>query len=156
MRENKDFCGFGMTSEDIKILEFNQYQKSDKIPSIISADFEPLIKTADGCRNNPEKPSTIKVGENIPCGYSMSTIRTCDGIENKHGIYKSEGCIKKFCESLKEHAMAIINFEKKKMIPLTSKKYDHIFIKQTAIFSKNKFGDKYTSDKNYRKGNLIL
>ena len=42
------------------------------------------------------------------------------------------------------------------MIPLTSKKYDHIFIKQTAIFSKNKFVDKYTPDKNYRKGNLIL
>ena len=29
-----------MPSEDIKILEFNQYQKSDSTPSIIDADLE--------------------------------------------------------------------------------------------------------------------
>ena len=29
--------------------------------------------------------------------------------------------IKKFCESLKEHATRIIRFEKKKMLPLTNK-----------------------------------
>ena len=28
--ENKDFCDFVMPSEDTKISEFNQYQKSDK------------------------------------------------------------------------------------------------------------------------------
>ena len=28
--ENKDFCSVIMPSEDTKILEFNQYQKSDK------------------------------------------------------------------------------------------------------------------------------
>ena len=27
--ENKDFCNIKMPSEDNKILEFNQYQKSD-------------------------------------------------------------------------------------------------------------------------------
>ena len=29
--------------------------------------------------------------------------------------------MKKICENLKEHAMMIINFETKKMIPLTNK-----------------------------------
>ena len=33
-----------MPSEDTKILEFDQYQKSDKAPFIISADFERLIE----------------------------------------------------------------------------------------------------------------
>ena len=33
--ENKDFCGVAMPSEDTKILQFNQYHKSDKRPSII-------------------------------------------------------------------------------------------------------------------------
>ena len=28
--ENKDFCNVAMPSADTKILEFNQYQKSDK------------------------------------------------------------------------------------------------------------------------------
>ena len=30
VRENKDFCNVVMLPEDTKILEFNQYQKSDK------------------------------------------------------------------------------------------------------------------------------
>ena len=37
-----------MPSEDTKMLEFNQYQKSDKGPFIISADLECLIEKIDG------------------------------------------------------------------------------------------------------------
>ena len=33
-----------MSSEKVKILEFNQYIKSDKMPYIIYSDIEPLIK----------------------------------------------------------------------------------------------------------------
>ena len=32
--------------------------------------------------------------------------------------------MKKFCESLREHLLKIINFEKKKMIPLTHEEYE--------------------------------
>ena len=41
--ENKDFCNIVMPSEDIKILEFTQYQKSDKAPFTIYAGLECLI-----------------------------------------------------------------------------------------------------------------
>ena len=37
-----------MPSEDTKVLEFNQYQKSDKAPVIIYADLECMIETIDG------------------------------------------------------------------------------------------------------------
>ena len=43
-----------MLSKDTKILKFNQYQKSDKIPFIIYADLDCLIEKIDGCKNNPE------------------------------------------------------------------------------------------------------
>ena len=46
-----------------------------------------------------------------------------DHIENKHTktnyAYRGKDCMKKFCESLREHAKNIIDFEKKKMLPLT-------------------------------------
>ena len=42
--ENKDFCNVIMSSEDTKILEFNQYQKPDKAPFIIYADLECIIE----------------------------------------------------------------------------------------------------------------
>ena len=58
-----------MPSEKDNILEFNQYMKSDKMPYIIYADIESLIRKIDGCANNPENSSTTKIGEHIPCGY---------------------------------------------------------------------------------------
>ena len=51
--ENKDFCNVVIPSEDTKILEFNQYQKSDKPRFITDADLECLIQKIDGCKNNP-------------------------------------------------------------------------------------------------------
>ena len=55
-----------MLSEDTKILEFNQYQKSDKASFIICADLELLIEKIDGCEYNPENSSTAKLGGHIP------------------------------------------------------------------------------------------
>ena len=55
-----------MSFEDTKILEFNQYQKSDKSPFIIYADLECIIEKIDRCKNNPENSSTLKVSEYIP------------------------------------------------------------------------------------------
>ena len=87
-----------MLSEDTKMLEFNQYQKSDKVKFIIDADFECIIEKIDGCKNNPKNPSTSKVSEHIPSGFSMSTIYSFRSIENKHDVYRGKDCIKKFCE----------------------------------------------------------
>ena len=84
------------------------------------ANLESLIKKVDGCVNNPEKSSTTKIEEHIPCGYSCFKIWAFNDVETKHKIY-SEDCMKSFCKSLRDHAMKIINFEKKKMIPLTNK-----------------------------------
>ena len=40
----KDFCNIAISSEDTKILEFNQCKKSDKAPFIIYVDLECLIE----------------------------------------------------------------------------------------------------------------
>ena len=94
--------------------------KSDKMPYIIYTYIESLIKKIDGCRNNPENSSTTKIGEHIPCGYSMSALWNFYNMENKHTFYRREDLMKRFCNSLREHAKNIIDFEKKKMLPLTN------------------------------------
>ena len=95
--KNKDFCGTVMPSEEGNILELNQYMKSDKIPYIIFADIEPLTEKIGRCTNNPEKSSKLKIGERIPCGYSMSKIWGFDQIEKKHTLYHGKAYLKKFC-----------------------------------------------------------
>ena len=44
----------------------------------------------------------------------MSTISSFKSIEKKHDIYRGKDYLKNFCESLREDAMKIINFKKKK------------------------------------------
>ena len=51
---NKDFWNVIMPSKDTEILEFNQYQKSDKASFISYADLECIIKKIDGCKKNLE------------------------------------------------------------------------------------------------------
>ena len=88
-----------MPSGDTKILEFNQYWKSDKISFIICADREHVAEKTDGSKNSRGNlPAT-----NIFCHvfFSMSTISLFRRIENKHDVYRGKYCIKKFCEFLR-------------------------------------------------------
>ena len=87
-----------MPSEDTKILEDNQYQKSDTAPFIIYADLECIIAKTDGCKNNPENSSTTKVSKHVPSGFLMSIISSFRSIENKHDVYRGKDCMEKFCE----------------------------------------------------------
>ena len=45
----------------------------------------------------------------------MATVSSFKGIENKHAIYRGIDCMKKFCETLREHAIKIINFKQEKI-----------------------------------------
>ena len=81
--------------------------KSDKMLYIIYADIESLVRKIDGCANNPENSSIMKIGEHIPYGHSMSTIWAFDHVCNVNHLeilYRVKDCMKRFCESLREHA----------------------------------------------------
>ena len=49
----------------------------------------------------------------------MSTLSSFKSIENKHTKYRGKDWMKKFCESFREHAMEIINFEKMTLLIMT-------------------------------------
>ena len=117
--QNKDFCNLIIPSEDNKTLEFNQYQETDKVSIFIYADPECIIEKIDECENNPENSSTAKVSKQIQSSFSMSTTSSFRSIENKHDVYRGQDFMKMFYESLREHAMKIINFKKKKIKLLT-------------------------------------
>ena len=63
--KNNDFFNIVVPSNDTKILEFSQYQKSDKAPFIVAADLECSLEKIYGCKNKPKNSFTTKVGERI-------------------------------------------------------------------------------------------
>ena len=54
----------------------------------------------------------------------MSTIWIFDRFKNKHDLYRGEDYMKKFRESLRQHTVNKIKFEKKKIIPLTNEQQE--------------------------------
>ena len=76
---------------------------------IVYADLEPLIVKITGCKNN----SKIKATEHISSSFSMYTTSSLKDIENKHDLYRTNECMKKLCESLRQHTMKKINFLKR-------------------------------------------
>ena len=69
-----------MPFEDTKILQFSQYQETDKAPFIIYAELECVIEKTDVCKNNLENLSSSKVSEHILSGFIMFTISSFKGI----------------------------------------------------------------------------
>ena len=102
------------------ILKFTQYVKSNKVPSLIYTYLESLNKKSNSCKNNPEKSCTTKLGEHIPSGrflwYGHLMLWKT---RMMHDVYRNEDCMYRSCKYFKEHAMKLINLEKKKLIPFT-------------------------------------
>ena len=91
-----------------------------KVPFVIYADLECLLKKMSTFINNPNESSTTKINKHIPSGYFIFTSCSFDESKNKLNYYRGNDCMKNFCEDLRIHATKIINYEKKKNILLTT------------------------------------
>ena len=77
------------------------------------------LKKMHSCQNNPEKSYTEKKTKHTPFVYSLFTNCSFHSTElhsAKHKIdcYKGEDCMERVCKDLRDHAMKIIDYEKKK------------------------------------------
>ena len=82
----------------------------------------------------------------------MATVSSFKSLENKHDVYRGKDCMKKFCKSLREHVMEIINFKKKKNLKLLTNKQQKSYEKLKNCYAcKEKFEDKLAEDKRHHK-----
>ena len=90
MSENHDYCYVEMPEEVNGILKYNKGEKSMKVPFIIYADLESLLKKMNTCHNNPEKSSATKIDKHKPFGYSLFTHCSFDTTKNKLDYYRGK------------------------------------------------------------------
>ena len=114
-----DFCYLKMPDESNKILKYIPGEKSLNVPFIIYVDLECLLQKINICQNNPEKSYTEKKAVHRPSGNSLVTCCSFHKSKNEQKYYRGEDCMKIFCKDLKDQAMKIINYENKKIMPLT-------------------------------------
>ena len=118
-----DYCFVEMPNDGNKISEYNCGEKSLKVPAIIYVDLECLLIKMHSCQSNSEKSCTEKKTKHTPSGNSLFTLFICsfDSAENKLDCYRGKDCMERFCKDLRDHAMKIINYEEKEIIPLIDK-----------------------------------
>ena len=137
-------CQKEMPNEDNKILEYNHGEKSLKVPAIIYADLECLLEKMHSCQRNPKKSYTERKNKHAPSSYSLFTNCSFDKTKNKLDCYRGKYCRGNFCKNLREHAVKIINYEKKELIPLTDEETNSYENQKVCHICKKDFG----TDKN--------
>ena len=146
--ENHNYCIVEMPTKNKNIIKYNQGEKSLKLPFVVYADLECLLEKMSTCQNNPNESSTTEINKHTPSGYSIFTHCSFDQTKNKLDHYRGKDCMKKFSKNLREHATKIINYEKKKMIPLTTEEKIYHNEQEICYICKKEFD---TSDKwNYK------
>ena len=136
-----------MPTKDNNTTKYNHGEKSMKLPFVIYADLECLLEQMSTCITNPNESSTTKINKHTPSGYSIFTHCSFDESKNKLNYFRGDDCMKKFCKDLRTHATKIINYEKKKMMPLTTK--EKIYHKQKLCYIFKKEFDN-NDKKNYK------
>ena len=128
-----------MPKKDNNIIKYNHGEKSMKVPFIIYADVECLLEKVSTCINNPKELSTTKINKNTSSGYSIFTHCSFDESKKKLNYYRGKDCMKKFCKDLKEHGTRIINYEKKKITPLTKEEKINYNDQEVCYICKKEF-----------------
>ena len=125
-----------MATKNNNIIKYNHGEKSMKLPFVIYTDLECLLEKMSTCINNPNESSTTKINKHKPSGYSF------DKSKNKLNYYRGKDCMKKFSKDLREHVSKIINYEKKKMIPLTTEEKIYHNKQKICYICKKEFNSK--------------
>ena len=144
--ENHEYCHVEMPTKDNNIIKYNHGEKSMKLPFLIYTDLECLLEEMSTCQNNPNKSSTTKINKHALSGYSIFTSCSFDESKNRINYYRGDDCMKKFCKDLREHAMKIINYEKKKIIPLTTEEKIYYNKQKICYICKKEFNNNDTTE----------
>ena len=89
------------------------------------------------------------IQKSLPCRYSILTVWAFDHIENKYNLYRGKDCIKKLCESIREHAKNTVDFEKKNFT--INKKTKITSRCKSMLHLRKKHQKKIAESENYRK-----
>ena len=146
--ENHDYCHVEMPNINNNIIKLNHGEKYMKLPFVVYTDLECLLEKMSTCLNNLNKSSTTKINKHTPSGYSIFTHCSFDKSKNKLNFYRGEDCMKKFSKDLREHTSKIINYEKEKMIPLTTEEKIYHNKQKICYICKKEFNN--NDKKNYK------
>ena len=83
-------------------MAFKNYYKQMKVPYVVYADFECVLRKRDTCEPNNKQSFTVKTEKHEPCGFSYLVVRS-DGQTFGPFTYKGEDAVFVFLTFLQNH-----------------------------------------------------
>ena len=136
------------------MLKFKNNERSEKVPFIIYADMEALIKPIQNCHPNPESSYTKKNQKHKPISFSYY-IKCFDDSVNEPRLrsYTGEDAMEKFVEWLEEDVKEIANIPDVEMI-FGPDELDQFNVATKCWICKGEFNDT-VDEKGYRKNEKV-
>ena len=104
------------------VLKYIPGEKSIRTTFVIYADLKSILEKINGCKNDLEKSSTIKVNKHTASGCSLFSHCLVDRTKNKVDYYRGKNYMRIFSLDLREHAEKIINYEQAEIKTPTKEK----------------------------------
>ena len=155
LEDHKKYCNgvngrptrIEMPEEGKNILAFQNYHKQIKIPFVIYADFEALVKKIPGCERGPDsknKSYTEKTEWHEVCGNSYIVVKS-DGEVTGSKVYRGENAVKEFLNGiLQEETKIRESLATPKPIVMTNEDWeDYKNAKNCHICNKSLIKDEY-------------
>ena len=136
------------------MLMFKHHERSEKLPFIIYADTEALIKEMYNCDPNPQNSYTKKYQKHEPISFSYYIKSFDDNVyESKLKKYTGEDAMEKFVEWIEEDVKEIANIPDVEMIfgPYELKQFNDA----TKCWICNEEFDDTADEKGYRKNENV-
>ena len=102
-------------------VEFHDGQNQLKVPFVMYADFEAILKpTKENVRLNPEASCTKEINKRIPSGFCMNSVFAYGKVKNPLKLYRRKDCVKVFCDYVENEVKRLYHmFPEKPMKSLT-------------------------------------
>ena len=136
------------------MLRFKHHERSEKVPFIIYADTEALIKEMHNCDPNPQNSYTKKYQKHEPVSFSYYIKCFDDNVyEPKLRNHTGEDAMEKFVEWIEEDVKEITNFPDVEMI-FGPDELDQFNSATKCWICKGEFDDT-ADEKGYRKNEKV-
>ena len=110
--------------EEGSFVEFHDGQNQFKVPLIMYADFEAILKPMKDSNFNPGASYTKKVDQHIPSGFCVNSVFAYGEVENPLKLCRGEDCAEVFCDCIKNKAKRVYHmFPEKPMNHLTREEW---------------------------------
>ena len=123
LNNNLEYCSnheavkIEMPKKEESVLKFKNYHKGKRVPFMIYADTESLIKPIESCEPNPQNSYTKKYQKHEPISFSYYNKCFDDNVfEPVLRSYTGEDAMQKFVEWLENDVKEIAKIPPKKMI----------------------------------------